>query len=117
MGLFSGGRQERDAFPYPDIPPNSMAGGLGIGTSFVNPASGGPESALRKVAVFASANLIAGVSSSLPLDGFTGSGLTKRDVNLPAFFDDPDGSGQGIEDWLYQLFWSWLLRGNAIGLI
>jgi HK97 family phage portal protein len=73
------------------------------------------ESSLRKVAVWGAANLIAGVCSSLPLDAFTGDGANKRAITLPVFFTDPDGTGQGLDDWIYQLVMSWLLRGNSVG--
>lgn len=117
MGLFSGASvQQRDAFPYPAIPPNSEAGQFGI-PSLSNPVTGNAESSLRKVAIFAATNLLAGLTSELPLDGYTGSGGDRREVTLPPFFSDPDGSGQGMDDWLYQLMYSWLLRGNAVGLI
>src|SRR3954470_17651656 len=107
MGLFSGRREQRDAFPYPDIPPNSLAGAIGSPSL---PHNG--ESALRKVAVFASVNLLSGIVSMLPRDGYTGAGAGRQPVGLPQFFTDPDGSGQGMDDWLYQLMYSWLLRGN-----
>lgn len=112
MGLLSGQRVQRDAFPYPDIPPNSMAGSLTTPVTAHN-----AESSMRKVAVFAAVNLLSGVVSMLPRDGYSGSGPTKQIVGLPQFFTDPDGSGQGMDDWLYQLMYSWLLRGNAVGKI
>lgn len=117
MSLFRGRpqQQERDAFGYPDIPPNSALGALT--PSFTNTRVGTTESAMRRIAVFASVNLIAGLTSSLPIDGYTGKGQDRREITLPGFFTDPDGSGQGLGDWLYQLLYSWLLRGNAIGEI
>lgn len=115
MGLFTG-RTERslaNPFGYPDIPPNSAVGSA-VGTR-VDVST--PEAALRKVAVWSSMNLIAGLGSELPVDGFTGTGQDKRQITLPRFFEDPDGSGQGFEDWAYQLLYSWLGRGNAYGYI
>ena len=113
MGLFSSRhQQQRDAFPYPDIPPNSLAG---FGSTTVLPTTG--DAAQRKVAVWASVNLLAGLVSELPRDGYAGLGATRRPVGLPVFFTDPDGSGQGMDDWLYQLVSSWLLRGNAVGSV
>lgn len=114
MGVFGGRREERGVFSYPDIPPNSS---LGVAPSFRNNRVGNAESAMRRIAVFASVNLIAGLSSSLPVDGYTGRGTSRREVALPSFFTDPDGSGQGFGDWTYQLLYSWLLRGNAVGEI
>ena len=115
MGLFGGVRARRDAFDYPAIPPNSQVGALA--PRFTDVRVHTSEQALRRVAVFASVNLIAGLTSSLPVDGFTGTGSSRRPVALPSFFSDPDGSGQGLGDWLYQLLFSWLLRGNAVGEI
>ena len=117
MGLFSGSKTERslaNPFGYPDIPPNSAVGVWG-GTTQVDVSS--PESALRKVAIWASVNLIAGLGSELPVDNFTGQGEDRRPMPLPVFFTDPDGSGQGFEDWAYQLLYSWLYRGNAYGYV
>lgn len=118
MGLFGVRRSERWLNGGPGaggefIPPNSQVGRGKAGL----PSMARAESALRKVAVWSSANLVAGVCSNLPADGFTGSGAAKREVPLPPFFADPDGSGQGLDDWLYQLLMSWLLRGNAYGKI
>lgn len=115
MGVFSGRvAEQRSVFPYPDIPPNSAAG---VAPSFLNVGVSNTESAMRRIAVFASVNLIAGLSSSLPVDGYTGRGTSRREISLPPFFTDPDGSGQGFGDWVYQLLYSWLLRGNAVGEI
>jgi HK97 family phage portal protein len=75
------------------------------------------NSALRKVAVYAAINLLAGLVASTPIDCFTGTGQNKRQITPPAFFDDPDGSGQGFPDWLYQAMYSDLTRGNLIGRI
>lgn len=114
MSLLFGDRQsKRDAFAYPSIPPNSASGSYGSSPIDLRNA----ESSLRKVAVFASVNLIAGLCSSMPIDAYTSTGGTKRPVVLPSFFTDPDGSGQGVSDWLYQLYFSLLLRGNVVGRI
>lgn len=115
MSVFFGAKSARSWLPDPPIPPNSQVGVAG--TSIGNAVPRDSESALRKVAVFGSVNLIAGMSSALPMDGFTGQSASKRQITLPPFFTDPDGSGQGMGDWIYQLVYSWLLRGNAIGRI
>lgn len=121
MGVFVGPRQKRlnGATWYsgdPVIPPNS-ATGLGFGSSLAPSVANSAESALRKIAVWGATNLIAGVISSLPVDGFSGDGATKRGVSLPRFFENPDGSGQGLSDWVYQYLFSCLLRGNGFGYI
>lgn len=108
---------QRDAWAgVPPIPPNSMSvdGGaytLGLGSDR------GVETAMRRVAIGSAVRLIAGVTGSLPLDGFTGSADTRREVGLPGFFDDPDGTQQGMGDWLEQLVYSLALRGNVVGQI
>jgi HK97 family phage portal protein len=97
----------------PEIPSN---GSLGLTANFTRPLdTRHAESSLRQVAVWSSVNLLAGLVASLPLDGFTGQGPDKRPIALPVFFTDPDGTGQGMPDWLYQLMVSWLLRGNTVG--
>lgn len=113
--LFRGAPQARDAFPMPPIPPNSQVSWGGGYNGSQMPR--GVEGSLRKVAVFASVNLIAGLGSTLPIDGYTGKGAARREVALPAFFADPDGSGNGLPDWLYQVYFSLLLRGNIVGRI
>jgi HK97 family phage portal protein len=117
MGLFTGSArvQQRDAFGYPDIPPNSQAGSLR--PSFTGARVETTDGAMRRIAIYAAVDLIAGVCSSLPVDGYTGKGADRREVPLSSFFTDPDGSGQGFGDWTYQLLYSWLLRGNAVGRI
>lgn len=115
MGLFGGGRAVR-AMPVGE-PPIPGPGSVGPAPQIVGNRVRRSEHALRRIAVFASVNLIAGVTSSLPIGGFTGTGSTRRPVPLPPFFTDPDGSGQGFGDWLYQVLWSWCLRGNAYGEI
>lgn len=73
------------------------------------------ESALQAVAVWAACDLIAGVVSELPVDCFRGKGAEAREITMPWWLEDPDGSGHGLADWRYQLLMSWLLRGNAFG--
>lgn len=115
MGLFSRQPAVRDFGGYPAIPPNSAQGLASV--SFTQLPSTSTESAMRKVAVGAAVRLICGLVGTLPRDGFTGSGENRRPIPLPQFFTDPDGSGQGMGDWLEQGTASWLLRGNVYGRI
>lgn len=121
MGLFSGNRSpagvpvERDWGVYPVIPPNSMTGM--VSASFTQVDTRETESAMRKVAVASATELISSLASQLPLDCYTGDGPSKRQVTPSAFFEDPDGTGHGPEDWLAQLLYSLLLRGNGVGKV
>lgn len=73
------------------------------------------ESSLQAVAVWAACDLIAGIVSELPADVYRGKGSEMRQLTLPWWLEDPDGSGHGLEDWRYQAMMSWLLRGNLFG--
>lgn len=63
MSLFFRGR--RDAFPTPEIPPNSARGSTLIGTARV-----GPDSALRASAVWAALRLRSDLISTMPVDSY-----------------------------------------------
>lgn len=116
MGLFSGPQSARAEWgTYPAIPPNSAGGH--VGTSFSTSTVGSPESAMRKVAVGSAVRLIAGLVAALPRDGVYGDGADRRPAPLPVFFADPDGMGQGMDDWLEQAVYSLALRGNMIGQV
>lgn len=75
------------------------------------------ETSLQKVAVWGATDLIASLGSELPIDVFRGDGSDRRSVKTPTWLLDPGADGQGVEDWLFQLFMTWLLRGNAYGLV
>lgn len=115
MSVFFGGGQpeRRDAFPVPPIPPNSLAGGNSIRRVDLTTA----ESAMRKIAVFSAVNLLASVSASLPLAVYRGKGKDKQEVATPAWLLDLGATGHGTGDFIYQLVYSWGLRGNVIGLV
>ena len=76
-----------------------------------------PESAVQRVAVFASANLIAQTVTQLPVDLFRGSGQAKREVPKPPLLLDPGGQGYGFADWSWSVLFRCLLQGNAVGFI
>jgi HK97 family phage portal protein len=71
--------------------------------------------ALRSIAVSASADLFASLSSELPLGVFTGTGGDKKRVQTPGYLEDPGGDQTGREDWAYRILMSWLMRGNMMG--
>jgi len=79
--------------------------------------TGSPEGALQSTAVWAAADLIASIASELPIDVLRGSGADRKELPTPGWLQDPDGSGYGLEDWRYRVMMSWLLRGNAFGMI
>jgi HK97 family phage portal protein len=107
------GRSKRDAFPYPEIPPNSASASYSGDFSSTAPASA--DSAMRKVAIWSSVNLLTALTGEMPISAVTGPDDARRTTTLPPFFANPDGSAQGWTDWVAQLFWSWLTRGNAVG--
>lgn len=74
------------------------------------------ESSLQKVAIWASIDLIAGLSSQLPLDTYRmQSDGTARKIGNSRLVADPGGEDHGAPDWIYQYLLSKLLRGNAYG--
>lgn len=73
------------------------------------------ENALQSVACHTAADLVASVASELPLDVFRGKGSKREELKMPSQLEDPDGSEHGLEDWLYRVTISWLLRGNLFG--
>lgn len=119
MSLFwrrSGAREQRfngysASFTSPPIPPNSGVGG------YTDVSLAQSETSLQTVAMWASVDLIASLSSELPIDVFRGSGPSKKTLPVPGYLADPAGDGYGVEDWIAQLLMSWLLRGNANGQI
>lgn len=93
------------------IPPNS-----GVPATFASVNLTLAESALQQVAVDAAVDLIASVSSQLPIDTYrkVGDG-NPRNIPNPRVIEDPDGTDNGSQDWVYQYLVSKLLRGNTYG--
>jgi len=73
------------------------------------------SNAQQSVAIDAAADLVASICSELPIDFYSGKGSARRDISMPGYLEDPSGDGYGLEDWIYQLVYSWLYRGNAYG--
>lgn len=105
-------RERRDEIPEPPIPPNSDRG-----SSYARVNLSRAESSLQKVAVWASVDLLAGTASMLPIDVYEGDGDDARQIAKPAWMLDPAGDGHDLEDWIWQLMFSWLLRGNGVGIV
>lgn len=87
----------------------------GVSTSYASVDLSAAESSLQSVAVFAATDLIASLASELPVDVFRGTGPERRELAMPWWLQDPDGSGHGLPDWCYRAMMSWLLRGNIYG--
>jgi HK97 family phage portal protein len=111
MGIFTA-TERRDAFPYPAIPPNSQAGSSVRSVSLAR-----ADSAMQKVAIFASVNLIANVTSMLPINVYRGLGSDKQPVPMPKWLTDLGGQQHGTSDFLWQAMWSACLRGNVVGRV
>lgn len=106
-----GGGQRAITWPLPWSNPE-------LGTyADVDLSSSSMEASLQAIAVRTSVDLIASLTSELPLDVFSGTGLERKQITTPGYLDDPSGDGNGREDWLYQAIESWLLRGNLFGEI
>ncbi|MGV9536569.1 phage portal protein [Streptosporangium sandarakinum] len=96
----------------PPIPPNSA-----VGASYSRVDLSMAEASLQKVAIWASVTLLAGTAAMLPLDIYSGEGADRRERPKPRWLSDPAGDSNGLEDWIWQLMYSWLLRGNAYALV
>lgn len=75
------------------------------------------DAAMRKVAIFASVNLIANVTSMLPMNVYRGTGSDKTPIPTPRWLLDLGGQGHGTSDFLWQTMYSACLRGNVIGRV
>lgn len=111
--LFRGAPEVRDFGSVPRIPRNSEQGG-GMSVRRVDLTRA--DSAMQKVAIASSINLLASIVETVPLHAYTGRGKAKRQIELPPWFADLGGDGHGLEDWMAQVMWSWGLRGNLVGL-
>lgn len=120
MGLFSrgGGAQQkteaRDAFPYPQIPPNTMTPGA---AQLRGVNLGRADAALQKVAIWSSVQLIASTAHNLPGGVFRGEGRDKVALKMPQWLGDIGGDGYGLGDWIWQCLYSGTLRGNVAGKV
>lgn len=73
------------------------------------------DTSLQSVAVRTAIDLIASITSELPVNVFSGEGRDRRKRPTPGWLEDPGGDGYGLEDWGYRVLVSWLTRGNLYG--
>jgi HK97 family phage portal protein len=85
------------------------------GGGYAHVDGGQIDNAQQSVAIDAAVDLIASICSELPIDFYSGQGGTRREIKMPGWLEDPAGDGYGLEDWIYQLVYSWLYRGNGYG--
>jgi HK97 family phage portal protein len=90
------------------IVPSELIGGGNFADT--NPVT--PDSALRLSSVWACVSLLSNTISTLPLDVFRGD----EEIPVPPLLASP-AAGWTLEEWLWALMQSLLLRGNAFGLI
>lgn len=103
-----GGGEERSTFIVPIT--------TGTDTGYAAQVTSAAAS-LQSIAVRSAVDLIASLVSELPMDVYQGKGSDRVEMSRPDYLNDPGGDGAGLEDWLYQMLLSWLLRGNAYGEI
>jgi HK97 family phage portal protein len=113
VSVFFKESRSANPIPYPAIPPNSQQGSMSIRSVNLSQA----DSALQKVAVFASVNLLASIASMLPVDVYRGTGNDRATIPMPRELSDLGGTGHGLPDFLWQVIYCWGLRGNTVGLI
>lgn len=70
-----------------------------------------PSTAAQSVAIRSTVDLIASITSELPIVEYSERGKVRTNSDL----QDPGGDDTGREDWGYRLLWSWLISGNAFG--
>lgn len=75
------------------------------------------ETSIQRVAVFASANLLAQTISQLPIDLLRGDGAKKTELPKPSLLLDPSGEGYGFSDWAWSVLFRALVQGNAVGYV
>lgn len=90
------------------VMPFNLATFMGY-ASKADPATG--ETSLQSVAVRSTADLIASLVSELPVK----ARRADKEIKVPGNVLDPGADGAGVEDWLYRVMQSWLLRGNLYG--
>lgn len=74
------------------------------------------STAAQSVAIRTTQDLIASLTSELPINVYTGTrGKQQQLLSTPENLEDPGGDGSGREDWGYRLFGQWLGPGNAFG--
>lgn len=95
----------------PAIPANSATGGYGGRSLGIHSSA----SALQKIAIFSSVNLLATIAEMLPHDVYTGTGQDKRKITTPTWLANLGGNE--LADTIWQMVFCWGLRGNVAGKI
>ncbi|MFC7380885.1 phage portal protein [Sphaerisporangium rhizosphaerae] len=113
MGMLFGPRAANDMEKRSFVPPPMFA----ATSSFDSVDLSRAETSLQKVAVWSSIDLLGSLGSELPFDVYRGYGANKVELPIPPWLQDPAADGHGVQDWLYQLYSSWFLRGNAYGIV
>lgn len=105
-------RQERRDFgSTPAIPSNSEQRAFSVRSVDLSST----DSAMQKIAVAASVNLLATVTESMPMHVYSGEGSDRRRRPVPTWLQDLGGDGNGTGDWVFQALYSAALRGNIVG--
>ena len=113
MGLFVGRAERRAIDPQPPLPTNGSLGTFSPRRVDLSRT----DSSMQKVAVFSAVNLIGSLPSILPGNVFIGEGQEKRKLATPTWLADLGGTGHGLDDFFWQLFYCAGLRGNTIGKV
>lgn len=98
--------EERASYHAPSVPAWISSASLPIVTT---------STAAQSVAIRSTVDLIASITSELPIDVYSGRGGKRKEVTTPGNLEDPGGDSTGREDWGYRLLQSWLLAGNIYG--
>ena len=111
MSLLFGRQAPREPEDREMVLPPAYMQALRANFGSVNATNG--DTALRSVAVRATADLIASLVSELPAEVYRNG--KRLNSQAPDSVEDPGGDGFGREDWLYRLMMSYLIRGNSFG--
>lgn len=76
-----------------------------------------PESARKSSAVWAAQRLRANLISQTPVDVYRTVGGRRVEAPKPAFLQDPEGNGFGLQDWLFATQLDLDGYGNCVGVI
>lgn len=109
-------RQQRPNVEARDVTLDGWSAAIfGSGQNYANVNAALIDNAAQSVALSTAVDLIADIASELPIKYFTGSGESRREVKEPSWLEDPAGDGYGKQDWVRQLMYSYLYRGNLFG--
>lgn len=117
MSIWSGRSVEKRDSGLPGVPYSDMIQTLlsGAHGTFADVSVGTVEKSLKVAAVGNAVDLLASIASELPIHVYRGEGEQRKQIPMPAYLEDPEGEGHGLEDFIYKGTTSWLLRGNLLG--